>query len=81
VASSEIVCNVTDTVLLPGLYYFGMSADGTNNYLGWSPAQVGISQTTGIKRMSTAFPLPDPATYATPTTVFFPNVNATLRSD
>lgn len=80
--STEVVCNITDTVLNPGaLYYMGMALDGTNNVIGYAPAQAGLTKALGIKEMASAYStgLVDPITYATPSSAFFPTMALHLR--
>ena len=80
-ASTEMVQNITDTVLLPGLYYMAIASDSASTMVGWIPAQLGLSKMLGVKQMDTAFPLPDPATFITPTNSIIPSINIVLRPE
>lgn len=81
-ANVERVVNVTDTVLLPGLYYLAMSVDDTGAYQ--APASignVGFVKLLGMRLVSTAFALPSTVTLATVTSTVIPCISAYLRSD
>lgn len=79
VANSEVIVDVTNTTLQPGLYYLAMSADGTNSYIGYSCVHLVQAQGMGIKRQGTAFTLPATATFAAATSVVIPCLVAYLR--
>jgi hypothetical protein len=80
-ASVEHILNITDTLLLPGLYYMGMAADGTNNYIGISLGQLAFAKLLGMRQMASAYTLPSTATYATMTTGYVPSISCYLRSE
>jgi hypothetical protein len=70
VASSEVIVNVTDTVLGPGLYYMALVFDATttSNAIG-VVTTVAASKAVGMYEMASAYPLPDPVTFAANTTM------------
>lgn len=83
-ASTEQDINIADTRIGPGLYYLGMSADGTNNYMGASPAgsspvPVQRARLAGTLEMASAYVLPATATFAARTTSFIPSINVRFR--
>jgi hypothetical protein len=83
-ANSEVVLDITDTVLDAGKYYFAMAADGTNNYSmitpsGISPVPLQKSRLYGMLQMATAYTLPDPVTFAAATSSPIPMIAAYLR--
>lgn len=83
-ASQEKVVDVTDTVIGPGLYYFALSADGTNtfmmvNHTGASPIPLQKTRLFGVIGMATAYTLPSTATFAAATTGLFPAIAAYLQ--
>lgn len=64
VASAEQVIDIADTLLIPGLHYMALAADGTNNYaLGSSRVQA--LRLAGVVKQASAYPLPSVATFAT----------------
>lgn len=69
--------NIADTVLKPGLYYLAVASDNTTTKLtgtnAWPALQL---QSLGVRQEAAAFPLPATATFANPTTAFFPVVFA-----
>lgn len=71
-ASNDVVCNVTDTRLMPGRYFFALAVDGTTNMQCRSASQVGLVHAAGIRNMASAYPLPSTATMAAPTSVVYP---------
>lgn len=85
-ASTEVVCNITDTQLGPGLYYAAMAADGANNYImiapsGASPVPLQKCKGMGCLEMASAYTLPDPATFAAYSTgTLIPAMSILLRS-
>lgn len=83
-ASTEHVLDVTDTVVGPGIVYLAMAADGTNNYMMFTPsgtAPVPLQKTrlVGVLNMATAYTLPSPATFAAATNVAIPAIAALTR--
>lgn len=81
VASSELLGDITDTFLGPGLYYLAMAADSTDAYQAVAPGNIGIAKMFGVREMETAFPLPATATFATIQASYVPPIVAHLRSD
>lgn len=81
VASSERIIDVTDTLLHPGLYYLAMATDGTTAYQMGSTVNSAFGKLMGLRQMTSAFPLPATATYATYTQVVAPTLAAFLRSE
>jgi hypothetical protein len=79
-ASAERIVDVTDTVLLPGLYYLAMATDGTEGYIASVPGNLGMVKLMGCREMETAFALPDTATFATVQAAFVPSISARLRA-
>lgn len=79
-ASSERIVDVTDTLLLPGLYYLAMATDGVTNYfaLGCNLAHAKLA---GIRSMESAFALPATATFATAASGWIPFLSALMRSE
>jgi hypothetical protein len=66
VSSGEVVCDITDTVLLPGLYYMALQADATGNYIGIAAANAGLVKAVGQYEANPgSFPLPSTLTFAT----------------
>lgn len=62
--------DITDTVLVRGRYYMGISSDTsgvTQKVLSGSFIGVRSLQAMGVYTQATAFPLPSPAVFATPT--------------
>lgn len=85
-ASTEQILDITDTRLGPGLYYFGMAADGTNNYIafapaGTSPVPLQKAKLAGVVQMASAFSsgLVQSATFATLANAYVPAIAALLR--
>jgi hypothetical protein len=73
--------NITDTLLLPGLYYLAIAADNTTGTFEVWSANAAILRSLGILMQLTAFPLPATATFALYAgTTRVPFVGATLRS-
>lgn len=79
-ASTEMVLNITDTVLGKGLYYMAFALDGTNNVMGTNPSQPGLTKMLGLYQMSSAYTLPATATFEAVASSFIPNVSVWLRS-
>lgn len=76
--------DVTDTWLPPGLYYMAMAVDnGTAAFQRFTVTTVESLRVLGVREMTSAFVLPDPVTFANPTTsAYVPMItltgNATL---
>lgn len=81
-ATSERIVNVTDTTLLPGLYYLAMATDGVTNYLqAGSGLNLGFGKLLGMRKTASAFALPATVTYATITATYIPIIAAYFRSE
>ena len=65
-ATSERIVDVTDTLLLPGLYYLAMATDGVTNYLALG-VNAAFAKLMGAREVNTAFALPSTVTFATNT--------------
>lgn len=57
------VIDVADTQLTPGRYYFGLAASGAANFLGYSLSGAQPYAVGGQYLQSSAFPLPNTATF------------------
>lgn len=72
--------DITDTLLLPGLYYLACVLDNTTGTLfRWSPSS-SLCKALGVCEQTSAFPLPSTATFAMPTSALVPPLFATQRS-
>lgn len=82
-ASTERIIDVTDTLLLPGLYYLAMNTDGTTAYVGSACGSNGQAKLMGMRQQAVgAVALPATATFATAATpTFVPAIGAFLRSE
>ncbi len=83
-SSTEHVIDVADTVLIPGLYYLAMSADGTNNYQmvtasGTVPLPLQKTRLAGVLNVATSYPLPATLTPAAATVAPVPLILALSR--
>lgn len=73
--------DVTDTLLLPGRYYWAMAADNTTTTVYGTAASITTSsRLSGLYEQTSAYPLPSTATLTASTTNFVPLVCATSRS-
>lgn len=72
--------NITDTLLLPGLYYLACAMDNTTGTLDlWNPATA-LARVMGVVEQTSAFALPSSATFASLSgTLKFPFIGATQR--
>lgn len=65
--------DITDTLLLPGLYYLGIAFDGTTgttrSFTGITVPLLGLC---GVLQQASAFPLPSPAVFAACATTALP---------
>lgn len=69
------IADITDTTLLPGVYYFGLAFDNTTATLNaYSVTNAGQVGGCGILSQATAFTLPATATFATASGTVIPNV-------
>jgi hypothetical protein len=81
-ANSDRVIDITDTTLIPGMYYFAMAVDTLSAaYQGWTAPNVGYLNLLGCRQQASAFALPNPATFETITGTVFTAVSIYLRSD
>lgn len=82
--SAEIIADITDTRLGPGLYYMALAADDTDNYFmitpsGTSPIPLQKARLCGTLQMASAYTLPNPATMVARTTAVIPMIAAYTR--
>lgn len=80
-ASQESIVDVTDTVLMPGLYYQAMSVDGTTNIVRTPVISATAMPLMGTRQMASAFPLPSTATLASQTLAYLPHLAAYLKME
>jgi hypothetical protein len=72
--------NITDTLLMPGMYFFAVALDNTTGTLEmWNP-NAAIGKSLGVFEQSSAFPLPSTLTLVTNTAARIPCVFATQRT-
>ncbi len=64
--------DITDTLLLPGIYYMAQAMDNTTGITHGPASTVPIGGACGVLQMASAFPLPDPATFAAHAVAFIP---------
>lgn len=84
-ASTEHIIDITDTALGPGLYYMAMAADGTNNYVMWtpsgtSPVPLQKARLVGVLNVASAYTLPSSVTLAAASSALVPSIALYLRS-
>lgn len=73
--------DITDTILLPGLYYLAAAMDNTTGQVDSIGATLSIARSQGVAEMTTAFPLPATATFAAVSgTTRIPFIGATQRT-
>lgn len=71
--------DITDTLLLPGLYYMAQAASTTSHTnVAWAP--LALPGCMGIAQMASALPLPATATFATATSSYVPGIAVTTRT-
>lgn len=80
VASSEVVVDVTDTQIGPGLYYFGFACDSTAAGPMATSIAAEHARLLGALEMNTAYPLPSTATFASNTNIATPIMCAHIRT-
>lgn len=81
-ASSERIVNVTDTQLLPGMYYLAMSTDGVTGYVQvGSGSNLGYAKLSGMREAASSFVLPSTVTYASVTAAYMPCIAAYFRAE
>lgn len=80
-ASTEVVANMTDTAIGPGLFYMAVAVDGTTNIVQQVPAAVGLTKMLGVLEMGSAYTLPATATYATVSAANIPMMALYFRSE
>ena len=75
--------DVTDTQLLPGVYYLAVAFDTSAGTIarGLSGASAATMSITGMVEQTSAYPLPATATFAALTHEFLPMVCATIRTE
>lgn len=65
--------DITDTLIGPGRFFFGLAQNGTTGHnMSRAPAVVGYLSLLGVYTQSTAFALPATATFATPASAYIP---------
>lgn len=64
-ASVEQIVDITDTILVPGIYYLAMAMNGTTDNIKMLNS-IGAATTSGlgVYEQTTAYPLPSTATFA-----------------
>lgn len=72
--------DVTDFTLAAGAYYFGAALDNTVATLVSLPLPVGAASGFGVLSQSSAFPLPNPATFAAAQDAYVPLIGLTART-
>lgn len=73
--------DITDTWLGTGLFFLAISMDNvTGTLFSNTSGNVMWWNILGVYQQATAFPLPDPATFATPTSDYMPMFGFTTRS-
>lgn len=78
--SAAQVFDVTDTVLLPGNYYFAVAMNGTTGTTSARTSAVVVQQGYGVLSQSAAFPLPSTATFAAAQDAYLPMVALTAQT-
>jgi hypothetical protein len=82
VTSQEVVLDIADTTFGPGLFYMALSNDNnTGTFIGGAAAQTALVKAIGIFTMETAYPLPNPATFATAAGTYIPQLSILLRAN
>lgn len=72
VAGAQVV-DITDTTLVPGVYFFGMCVDNTTASISSSSVTALVLQSVGVQQQAVgAVTLPDPATFANPASAYAP---------
>jgi hypothetical protein len=79
VSSAEIIGNITDVQLLPGLYYMALAHDNTGALMAITPSIIN-AKLSGVKYMGSAYTLPNPATFATVVDTYIPMVSVWLKA-
>lgn len=71
----------TDTPLDPGRYFLAISSDsGSATFQSFAP-NLNFLAGIGVKQMATAYPIPDPVTFADPTSAYLPFVGLQFRAE
>jgi hypothetical protein len=79
-ATTGLVVDVTDTVLNPGLYYMALASDSTSTFaVNTVLANVATVKMAGMRKQATAYPLPNPITFATCTAAYIPLIGLYVR--
>ena len=75
------IFDITDTLLLPGLYYMAVALDNTTGTLaGFQSGTAQVLEGAGLFQQASAFALPSPATYAAMAQTVVPLVSMSLKS-
>jgi hypothetical protein len=80
-ASSEVIVNITDTLLLPGMYFMAMAVDGTTNIVSYAGTNAEICHLLGVRMQESAYTLPDPMVPVRTTATQVPYMGIWLRSE
>lgn len=72
--------DITDTVLIPGLYYLAMAMNGTTDTVAESNLPTPIPRAVGSYEQTTAFTLPSTATFAVSSRSFMPFIGITSKA-
>jgi hypothetical protein len=78
--SSEVIVNIADTPIGPGLFYMALATNGVTAMIGQVGSILSFTQALGIRMMESAFPLPDPVTFAVTTGTLIPSMSLYLRA-
>jgi hypothetical protein len=75
------IFDITDTYLLPGLYYLGVAVSNTSGTLAGFNASAAVDATPmGLYQQAGAFPLPATASFSMFTGTFIPLVSMAIQS-
>lgn len=82
-AAAENVADITDTTLMPGMYYLAIALDGVNTIVSFPhvSALATYPKLLGMREMATAFTLPSTATFATTSANYIPCWAIILREE
>ena len=79
-ASQEVIADVTDTTIGPGIYYLALVGDDTSTFMCFGMT-LEPGRLTGAVQMASAYVLPATATYAALSNELVPSIAAYLRSE
>jgi hypothetical protein len=72
--SSLQVHDITDTELVPGVYFKAIAVDNTTATILRGGMNIQPARACGMAQMATAFPLPNPATFAAISNAYLPSI-------